>query len=118
MPRHLLRGVAGGASAANIKTFLRRSLSPAHSPGSEASESRSSVLVPLAHELVEELVAGVEQPTVAKEHDPHRPECGPGGDEEHNHNLILHGTQGTRPGENLAGHHAGQAHDADHHHRV
>src|SRR4051794_8139926 len=67
----------------------------------------------LPDEVREELVMVVEQPAVAEQHGRDDPQGRPRGDEEHDDNLIFHGVNRGDAGEELPGHHPGQAHDAD-----
>src|SRR4051812_3648020 len=77
-----------------------------------------SLLSVVADERVEELVLLVEEALIAQEDHADGAERGAGGDEEHNHNLVFHRSQGACTGKDLTGHHAGETYDADDHHRI
>ena len=59
-----------------------------------------------------------EESAVAEQHHGHGPQRGTGGDQEHDHHLVESGLERVDAGQQLAGHHAGDTHDPDDHHRV
>jgi protein-L-isoaspartate(D-aspartate) O-methyltransferase len=68
------------------------------------------IVAPVGYEGVQELVLGGKQPAVAQKHDAHRAQRRARRDHEHDDHLVHAGLDRIDAGQQLAGHHAGDAH--------